>query len=514
MKSNITILIVEDDALTAADLQSKLQKLGYGVIAIANSSLSAVSYVKDFDPDIIIMDIQLKGNTDGIETAGYIADQFNIPVIFLTSFSDEEIKHRARTTRPYGYMVKPLDIRVLQSNIDSALYRHSIEQENQALINLKNAAEKANYSKSKFLANMSHELRTPLNSILGFAKLMKMGYDPEEYDNQLKHIVSSGEHLLSLINEILDYMKIHAGKIKFNLVHMNPEPIVADCVKLVEHCANENGITVSCELPDFPITIFADKMRFKQILLNLLSNAVKFTPPGGKVDIRLLEKKGHCYLEVQDNGSGIAKNEQQLIFETFEQISLDSSCDSVGSGLGLAITRILVETHGGMIELESEPGKGSLFRVVLAALHDKSPTKTEEINVKSEYPFVPVDGNILIVEDNNGNRDFLIKYFEKMDQEVISVCDGYECLGLFDTNRASNISLILMDIRMRGLSGIDTARELKKRGIKTPIIAVSAFITEELYNENSKNLFASHLSKPVNINDLNHAISDLFTEKS
>ncbi len=412
MANDVTVLIVEDDELTSADLQTKLNKLGYMNVIRAADSVSAISTIRQYNPDLVIMDVQLKGNTDGIETASYIFEEFNIPVLFLTACSDTEIQKKARISRPYAYMVKPLDIRILASSIESALYRHSIEQENQALQNLRRAAEQANHSKSLFLANMSHELRTPLNSILGFSKLMKMGYDPDEYHDHLDRIISSGDHLLNLINEILDYMKIHAGKAKLNLQCINPEPVINECLKSVSYCANEKNIEIKCNIADFPITVFADKRRLKQIVLNLLTNAAKFTPSGGEINIRLYEKESQCCIEVQDNGPGIAAEDQSLIFEQFEQISKDSSCEDTGSGLGLAITRILVELHGGIIEIESSPGKGSLFRVILAALHQIQPV-AEQVTSQDDCMFVPLKGTLLVVEDNSGNREFLTKYFEK-----------------------------------------------------------------------------------------------------
>jgi PAS domain S-box-containing protein len=235
--------------------------------------------------------------------------------------------------------------------------RMVIEQE---LIQAKEAAEKASRAKSEFLANMSHELRTPLNSIIGFAKLMKMGVDPSEQDRYFNNIVNSGEHLLHLINDILDFAKLNAGKITLvkEQLFLNREIVLSVDMMLVQ--ADKKQIHLSFEKDD-ELEVCADRKRLQQVLLNLLSNAVKFTPENGSVSIRAVRDGEFASVRISDTGIGIGMEHLEFIFEKFSQIESGLSKETQGTGLGLPITKSLVEAHGGTICVESEQGRGSTF---------------------------------------------------------------------------------------------------------------------------------------------------------
>ncbi|HUN67906.1 MAG TPA: ATP-binding protein [Burkholderiales bacterium] len=224
--------------------------------------------------------------------------------------------------------------------------------------------EIANQHKSDFLANMSHELRTPLNAIIGFSEVLVEKMFGEVNDKQLdylKDIHSSGKHLLSLINDILDLSKIEAGRMELDISEFDLRSALENAMTLVRERAQRHGISLSLEVDRSLAMLQGDERKFKQILLNLLSNAVKFTPEGGKVRVAARPGVDAVEIAVSDTGVGIAVEDQKVVFEEFRQVGRDYTRKAEGTGLGLALTKRFVELHGGTIRLESAPGKGSTF---------------------------------------------------------------------------------------------------------------------------------------------------------
>jgi signal transduction histidine kinase len=228
--------------------------------------------------------------------------------------------------------------------------------------------ETANKHKSDFLANMSHELRTPLNAIIGFSEVLSDRMFGELNDKQadyLKDIHESGKHLLSLINDILDLSKIEAGRMDLELTQFDLPNALQNALTLVRERAMRHGIALGLDVDKRVGEVKADERKVKQIMLNLLSNAVKFTPDGGKVDVRARMDTDKVEVSVTDTGIGIAKEDQEMVFEEFRQAGRDYTKKAEGTGLGLALTKRFVELHGGSISLQSEPGKGSTFSFTL-----------------------------------------------------------------------------------------------------------------------------------------------------
>ncbi|MBA7578790.1 Non-motile and phage-resistance protein [subsurface metagenome] len=238
----------------------------------------------------------------------------------------------------------------------------------EAILTAKKTAEEANRAKSDFLANMSHELRTPLNSILGFSEVLQdrmFGELNEKQQEYVNYIRESGQHLLSLIDDILDLSKIEAGEIEMEPAEVRLGNLLQNSLTMIKEKALNHGIELSLKLEDEIPHIYADERKLKQIVFNLLSNAVKFTPDGGKVGIEAVEENEHIRVTVWDTGIGIKEEDKVKLFKEFQQ--LDSGRDKryQGTGLGLALSKRLVEMHGGRIWVESEPGKGSRFSFTL-----------------------------------------------------------------------------------------------------------------------------------------------------
>jgi len=236
--------------------------------------------------------------------------------------------------------------------------------------------EVANRHKSEFLANMSHELRTPLNAVIGFSEVLAQGIFGEVNEKQqeyLEDILSSGKHLLSLINDILDLSKIEAGRMELEPTEFSIANALESGVMIVRERAARHGIRVQATVEQNVPPVVADERKVKQILFNLLSNAVKFTPDGGRIDVRVAAANGDVRIDVQDTGIGIAPDDQTRIFQEFQQVGRERSRE--GTGLGLTLTKRYVELHGGRIWVESTPGKGSTFSFTLP-LHRPAGVRT------------------------------------------------------------------------------------------------------------------------------------------
>ena len=240
-------------------------------------------------------------------------------------------------------------------------------------------AEGANKAKSEFLANMSHELRTPLNAINGFSEIM-LGemFGPlgdKRYREYSQDILSSGQHLLALINDILDMSKIEAGKMNLRFEPLHMQDVVDDAVRLVRNRADAAGLSLEADLPSLP-EVEADYRAVKQVLLNLLSNALKFTPSGGGVRVTAETRRDalgeRVRVEVRDTGIGISKADLARLARPFEQIESQHSKTQQGTGLGLALTKSLVEMHDGVLEMTSEPGQGTTVSFTLPVRHIQS----------------------------------------------------------------------------------------------------------------------------------------------
>lgn len=236
--------------------------------------------------------------------------------------------------------------------------KRQMEEENRRM-------QEANRLKSEFLANMSHELRTPLNAIIGFSELMyngKVGPVPEEHREYLGDILTSARHLLQLINDVLDLTKVEAGKMEFRPEALDLAKVTTEVKDILRGLASQRRIGVEVEVAPDLSKVFLDGSKFKQVLYNYLSNAIKFTPEEGKVRVRIApEKQGWFRLSVQDTGIGIKPQDLHKLFIEFQQLDAGTAKKYAGTGLGLALTKRIVEAQGGKVEVQSEPGKGSVF---------------------------------------------------------------------------------------------------------------------------------------------------------
>ncbi len=385
--------------------------------------------------------------------------------------------------------------------------------QNEKLSNAIEQARKANASKSDFLSRMSHDLRTPMNGIIGMAELVEDEVDkPQALHEDIQKIKSSSKYMLGLLNDILDMAKIESGKMEIRKSRQSVGEIVEAIMTMAVPMFETKNINFYCNVDtrkykNFFVNI--DRLHLQQIIMNLLSNASKFTPSEGRVELILkilnrTEKTINVEITVSDTGSGMTREFQQVMFDSFTQDV--NSVNKVGTGLGLSIVHNLVKLMGGTIECDSAPGKGTTFKITLAMefLEElaESAQKAPEEKSKSK-PETELDGKkILLVEDNPLNQEISRRILQKKGMVVTIAENGQVALETFSQSELNAFDLILMDVMMPVMGGIESAtkiRALEREDAKNiPIIALTANAFMEDIQKCVDAGMNTHLSKPIN----------------
>ena len=366
-------------------------------------------------------------------------------------------------------------------------------------------AEAASKAKSRFLANMSHEIRTPLNSILGFSQiLIRQAGDiknlPHEFSQYLEHINTGGKNLLELINNILDLSKIESGKMSVSNEDLNLKLLIQGIFHINKAQAMGKHLNFTYAIDsETPELIRSDRTKLNQILMNLTGNALKFTPEGKSVELRVCQEGGYIRLDVRDNGIGILLENQEDIFDAFEQADGATTTRHFGgSGLGLAITAKMVRILGGSIELESAPGEGSCFTVKIPYIPGRHDTAS--IEEYKKIRFSP-ENRVLVAEDNPMNQRMLEAFLQKLELKPAFVADGQSAI---EKTIAWKPDLVLMDIHMPGMDGIEAAQQIRSHPDceKIPVVALSAHAFREQQEKARQAGMQDYLTKPVEFDKL------------
>jgi signal transduction histidine kinase/CheY-like chemotaxis protein len=396
---------------------------------------------------------------------------------------------------------------------------HALEDLNQQLKESNLQLQRVSHLKSEFLANMSHELRTPLNAIIGFSELLldqTFGELNEAQADYVNDILSSGRHLLELINDILDLSKIEAGKMQLRVESFDVQQVVEEAMATLQVAASKKNIRLERELPsDLPL-FCADRGKFKQILNNLLSNAIKFTPEGGRVSLSCHGQDDDLEVSVSDTGIGIKKEDQERIFEAFMQVDGSYSRKYQGTGLGLTLVKRFIELHGGHLSVESEPGRGSRFTFWLPNVEPaeedpvpaaSAPGADEDDTAVSTPPSSARGERILVVEDNPANMKLITGLLRAHGFEVLEARSAEEALGLA---RRSSVGLILMDIMLPGMDGLACTRELKKDPATAaiPTIALTALAMKGDEERAREAGCLGYIAKPINTADFARQVGE------
>jgi two-component system, chemotaxis family, CheB/CheR fusion protein len=389
-----------------------------------------------------------------------------------------------------------------------------------SLASAREAAEHANRAKSDFLANMSHEIRSPLTSILGFADILSKQLVDADNRNCADLIQRNGQHLLDLINDILDLSKIEAGRFEIEKRRFSPVELIDEVIESFSFRARQNKLFLRRrQRGAVPQTILSDPTRLRQVLINLVGNALKFTREGGVI-VGIEQRDDKLQIQVKDTGSGIAEHQIREVFHPFNQTDNSLTREHEGTGLGLAISQRIVTLLGGTLELESELGSGATFtfcidigpldKVTLVSTNI-DPTAAE---LDAPDDSIHLDACILVVDDRRDIRYLVEHFLSEAGARVATAKDGAEALDLLsDPAAQKSTDLVVMDIQMPGLDGYETARRLRKFGYRKPILALSA---GAMKGDREKAISAGcndYLSKPINGPQLVTSVSQLLREE-
>ncbi|MBT8296477.1 MAG: response regulator, partial [Gramella sp.] len=361
-------------------------------------------------------------------------------------------------------------------------------------------AERLSSLKTKFFSTVSHEIRTPLYGVIGLTSLLLEDKSLHKHKGDLKSLKFSADYLLALINDVLQMNKMESNEVKLENVPFSLQDLMKSIVNSFEFTRVQNKNTIILDIdPEIPANLIGDSVRLSQILMNLVGNAIKFTERGNihikAKQVRKDEEKSAIYFEIKDDGPGIPDSKKKMIFEEFSQLE-NSNYNYQGTGLGLPIVKRLLKLFNSKIKLESKEGEGSAFSFTISFKVDSSnildTTKKEEL-------LIPVNsGNrrILIVDDNRINQVVTKRILEKKDFECEVAGDGTTAIQMV---RENHFDLILMDVNMPGISGLDASKEIRKFNDNIPILALTAVEVEEIREEIKTAGMSDIIIKPYDV---------------
>jgi signal transduction histidine kinase len=515
------VLVVDDDEYVQQLTKMVLKGFTFEGspirLASAMSAKEAMSYLNDHDNvAVALVDVVMETDNAGLDLVNHIRNNLRnneVRLLIRTGqpgaapeesvFQDYDINDYLSKTDLSAHKLRMALLNALRSYrdikraVDLQKKIMAAEQETQA-------ASAASEAKSQFLAHMSHEIRTPLNGIIGLSDILSRTELNESQSQYIKTIRTSGEALLSIINDVLDFSKIEAGKLELESIDFSLPEVCQSLEDLFISQLKEKQLNFSYQISEgIPEFIKGDPLRIKQILLNLMSNSLKFTKQGGiSLNINLINDTDELTLEFKfkDTGIGIPKDKQEALFEAFTQVDATTTRKYGGTGLGLQISKRLVEIMGGNIKVNSVEGEGSEFLFSLNLNKGKAVT-SEEVQVEQGATSTPHSVRILVAEDNRTNQMVISAMLKKLGYQFTICNNGKEAL---DTLETETFNLVLMDCQMPVMDGFATteAIRLQAQWKKLPIIALTAGVTVKEQKQCFDAGMSDFLSKPVVIDTL------------
>jgi signal transduction histidine kinase len=436
----------------------------------------------------------------------------------------EAIQEHERRVDEVCALNAALEQKVVERTHELATALEGLEAANRMLSGANRALTDASKAKSAFLANVSHELRTPLNSVIGFSELMSDPSFGELSPRQLEFlsdIRDSGEHLLALINDILDLSKIEAGKLEVHREDANVEELVRDSVTMLRPQAGKKRLHFETRC-DLPSAAHVDPRLVRQVLVNLLSNAVKFTPEDGRIEAAARFEGDDLVVRVTDTGIGIAEEDQEKIFQEFYQADASYARRYQGTGLGLALVRRMMSLHGGSVTVTSRRGHGASFQCVFPDAKARRPAASVARPVDAPVLRAPViardsgdvarGSTVLVVEDNPVNRKLARNVLRSRGYRVLEADTAEEGIEIA---RSEHPHLILMDLELPGLNGIEATRRLKAdpQTREIPVVALSAFARDTDQARAREAGCSGYIAKPIRLSRFPQQVGSYLASK-
>jgi signal transduction histidine kinase len=514
------IIAVDDNIENLTAIKNTLKDI-YEIYPTPSAS-KMFDLLEHIQPDLILLDVEMP-EMNGYEAIKKLksSDKYReIPVIFLTSREDAQSEIEGLKLGALDYVHKPFIAQLLLMRIKTHLSIVGHQREIKNLLELKTKevrlreaaeleAQNASNAKSDFLSNMSHEIRSPLSAVIGMINIAKEENDIESIKRYLVKADNASKYLLGVINDILDMSKIEANKFELSFGEFNFENMVANIIDITNVRANEKEQNIAVNASkDIPPSLIGDELRLSQVITNLLTNAIKFTPEKGKIALSAekLDESPNAdgeitvRIEVADSGIGIAPEQQEKLFKSFNQADNSISKKFGGTGLGLAISKRIVELMQGKIWIESELGKGAKFIFTIKVKKETGSAGKVSSAVSNTADLDFKKYTILAAEDMDFNREIIAKYLEKTGITIDFAENGKIAVSMF-TEHPSRYNLIFTDIQMPEMDGYETARTIRALELPwakdIPIVAMTANAFKEDIDKCLAAGMNEHIAKPI-----------------